>query len=115
MVFKPNISTMVGQLYPAGDRRIDSAFTIFYMGINLGAFFSPLVCGSMDFKWGFLAACIGMIISLICFIIYQKQYLISEEGKEIGLPVQKLNFQSILLIAGSIGIVFFMLNFKTNV
>lgn len=41
--FKPNISTMVGQLYPAGDRRIDSAFTIFYMGINLGAFFSPLV------------------------------------------------------------------------
>ena len=39
--FKPNISTMVGQLYPAGDRRIDSAFTIFYMGINLGAFFSP--------------------------------------------------------------------------
>ena len=110
--FKPNISTMVGQLYPAGDRRIDSAFTIFYMGINLGAFFSPLVCGSMDFKWGFLAACIGMIISLICFIIYQKQYLISEEGKEIGLPVKKLNFQSILLIAGSIGIVFFMLNFK---
>ena len=110
--FKPNISTMVCQLYPAGDRRIDSAFTIFYMGINLGAFFSPLVCGSMDFKWGFLAACIGMIISLICFIIYQKQYLISEEGKEIGLPVKKLNFQSILLIAGSIGIVFFMLNFK---
>ena len=54
------------------------------MGINLGAFFSPLVCGSMDFKWGFLAACIGMIISLICFIIYQKQYLISEEDNEKG-------------------------------
>ena len=45
--FKPNISTMVGQLYPPNDRRIDSAFTIFYMGINLGAFFSPLICGSM--------------------------------------------------------------------
>ena len=77
--FKPNISTMVGQLYPEGDRRIDSAFTIFYMGINLGAFFSPLVCGSLaekvDFKWGFLAACIGMVVSLICFIIYQKKYL----------------------------------------
>ena len=110
--FKPNISTMVGQLYPAGDRRIDSAFTIFYMGINLGAFFSPLVCGSMDFKWGFLAACIGMIVSLICFILFQKQYLISEEGKNIGLPVKKLDMKSILLIAGSIGIVFFMLNFK---
>lgn len=110
--FKPNISTMVGQLYPAGDRRIDSAFTIFYMGINLGAFFSPLVCGSMDFKWGFMAACIGMVVSLICFIIYQGKYLVSEEGKAIGLPVKKLDIKSMLLIAGSIGIIFFMLNFK---
>lgn len=110
--FKPNISTMVGQLYPAGDRRIDSAFTIFYMGINLGAFFSPLVCGSMDFKWGFLAACIGMVISLISFIMFQKKYLVSELGKEIGLPVKKLDMKSILMIAGSIGLVFFMLNFK---
>jgi POT family proton-dependent oligopeptide transporter len=110
--FKPNISTMVGQLYPAGDRRIDSAFTIFYMGINLGAFFSPLVCGSMDFKWGFLAACIGMLISLISFVFLRKKYLISEEGKEIGLVVKKLDMKSILLIIGSIAIVFFMLNFK---
>lgn len=86
--FKPNISTMVGQLYPAGDRRIDSAFTIFYMGINLGAFFSPLVCSSMDYKWGFMAACIGMLASLLFFIVFQKKYLISEEGKEIGLPVK---------------------------
>jgi POT family proton-dependent oligopeptide transporter len=110
--FKPNISTMVGQLYPAGDRRIDSAFTIFYMGINLGAFFSPLVCGSMDFKWGFLAACIGMLLGLIAFIFGQKKYLISEEGKHIGLPVKSLDLKAILSIAGSIGIIFFMLNFK---
>jgi POT family proton-dependent oligopeptide transporter len=110
--FKPNISTMVGQLYPANDRRIDSAFTIFYMGINLGAFFSPLVCGSMDFKWGFLAACLGMVVSLISFIIYQKKYLVSEEGKEIGLPVKPLDLKNILVIIGSIGIIFFMLNFK---
>lgn len=114
--FKPNISTMVGQLYPDGDRRIDSAFTIFYMGINLGAFFSPLVCGSLaekvDFKWGFLAACIGMVISLIAFIVYQKKYLISEQGKELGLPVKKLDIQSIAMIIGSIAIIFFMLNFK---
>lgn len=110
--FKPNISTMVGQLYPENDRRIDSAFTIFYMGINLGAFFSPLVCGSMDFKWGFLAACVGMIIGLVTFIIFQKQYLISEEGKEIGLPVKKMDLKNILAVAGSIGIIFFMLNFK---
>lgn len=110
--FKPNISTMVGQLYPANDRRIDSAFTIFYMGINLGAFFSPLVCGSMDFKWGFLAACIGMVVSLVCFILFQKKYLISEEGKELGLPVKPLDMKNMLVIAGSIGIIFFMLNFK---
>lgn len=110
--FKPNISTMVGQLYPANDRRIDSAFTIFYMGINLGAFFSPLITGSMDFKWGFLSACIGMIIGLVAFIVFQKKYLISEDGNEIGLPVKKLDVKSILMILGSIGIVFFMLNFK---
>jgi POT family proton-dependent oligopeptide transporter len=110
--FKPNISTMVGQLYPKGDRRIDSAFTIFYMGINLGAFFSPLVCGSMDFKYGFLMACIGMVVSLISFVLFQKKYLISEEGKEIGLPVKKLDLVSSLMIVGSIGIIFFMLNFK---
>ena len=110
--FKPNISTMVGQLYPANDRRIDSAFTIFYMGINLGAFFSPLVCGSMDFKWGFLAAGIGMLLGLVAFILGQKKYLISEEGNEIGLPVKKLDVKSIGMIIGSIAIIFFMLNFK---
>jgi len=112
--FKPNISTMVGQLYPANDRRIDSAFTIFYMGINLGAFFSPLVCGSLgDYKWGFLAACIGMLIGLLSFVMFQKRSLISEEGKEIGLPVKRLDITAIASIVGSIGIVFFMLNFKT--
>jgi POT family proton-dependent oligopeptide transporter len=110
--FKPNISTMVGQLYPKNDRRIDSAFTIFYMGINLGAFFSPLVCGSMDFKWGFLAAGIGMLLGLVTFVIYQKKYLISEEGKEIGLPVKKLDMKNILVVIGSIAIILFMLNFK---
>ena len=110
--FKPNISTMVGQLYPANDRRIDSAFTIFYMGINLGAFFSPLVCGSMDFKWGFLAACIGMLLGLVAFVLGQKKYLISEEGKQIGLPVKKLDAKNIGMIIGSIAIIFFMLNFK---
>lgn len=111
--FKPNISTMVGQLYPENDRRIDSAFTIFYMGINLGAFFAPLVCSSFtEYKYGFLAACIGMLIGLVTFILLQKPFLISEEGKEIGLPVKKMDLKSILLTLGSIGIIFFMLNFK---
>ncbi len=86
--FKPNISTMVGQLYDEGDKRVDSAFTIFYMGINLGAFFAPLVCGylaeKVDYKWGFLTACIGMIIALISFILLKDKHLITPSGAAIG-------------------------------
>lgn len=89
--FKPNISTMVGQLYPPGDKRVDSAFTIFYMGINLGAFFAPLLCGYLgdtdnpaDFRWGFLAACIGMILSVILFIWLKNKYIVTPEGVQIG-------------------------------
>jgi proton-dependent oligopeptide transporter, POT family len=71
--FKPNISTMVGRLYPEGDKRRDSGFTIFYMGINIGAFLAPLVCGylGMSENWGwhygFGAAGIGMLAGLIFF------------------------------------------------
>lgn len=89
--FKPNISTMVGQLYPQGDKRVDSAFTIFYMGINLGAFFAPLLCGYLgdtgnpgDFKWGFLAACIGMLLSVFIFVQYKNKYIVTPEGEQIG-------------------------------
>lgn len=69
--FKPNISTQVGSLYKDGDPRRDRAFTIFYMGVNLGAFFSPFVCGTLGQKvgwhWGFGAAGIGMILGLIVY------------------------------------------------
>lgn len=89
--FKPNISTMVGQLYPEGDRRVDAAFTIFYMGINLGAFIAPLICGTIGdtgdpaaFKWGFLAACIGMVLSLIIFISLKDKYIVTPDGQAIG-------------------------------
>ncbi len=74
--FKPNISTMVGQLYPQGDARRDGAYTIFYMGINLGALFSPLVCGTLGervgWHWGFGAAGVGMVCGLISFVVFQK-------------------------------------------
>jgi POT family proton-dependent oligopeptide transporter len=89
--FKPNISTMVGQLYPKGDKRIDSAFTIFYMGINLGAFLSPLICGGLgdtgnpaDFKYGFLAASIGMVISTLLFTWLKNHYIVTPEGEPVG-------------------------------
>jgi POT family proton-dependent oligopeptide transporter len=69
--FKPNISTQVGLLYKEGDPRRDSAFTIFYMGVNLGAFFSPLVCGTLGqtvgWHYGFGAAGIGMIVGLFVY------------------------------------------------
>ena len=93
--FKPNISTLVGRLYAQGDPRRDSAFTIFYMGINLGAFLAPLVCGYLAedyfatkavvdgkevvthyaFQYGFLAAGIGMGLGQIMFNSLAKKYL----------------------------------------
>lgn len=69
--FKANISTIVGALYEDNDVRKDSAFTIFYMGINLGALLGPIIAGTLGEKvnwyWGFMAAGIGMIISTIWF------------------------------------------------
>ncbi len=89
--FKPNISSMVGSLYPKGDKRIDAAYTIFYMGINLGAFFSPLVCGTLgdtgnpaDFKWGFLSAGIGMLIGSLTFELLKNKYVVTAEGLPLG-------------------------------
>jgi POT family proton-dependent oligopeptide transporter len=68
-MFKPNISTMVGDLYAEGDNRRDGAFTIFYMGINIGALLAGIVVGSAtdSFGWsaGFIVAGIGMVISLV--------------------------------------------------
>ena len=66
--FKPNISTQVGALYAPGDRRRDRAYSIFYVGINIGAFAAPLVCGTLavqfGFHYGFAAAGLGMLASL---------------------------------------------------
>ncbi len=91
--FKPNISTMVNQLYPAGDKRVDAAFSIFYMGINLGAFFSPLVCGSLaekiDFRWGFFAAGVGMVIGVLVFEFLKNKYVVSADGKPVGLKPER--------------------------
>lgn len=74
--FKPNISTQVGSLYSATDDRRDRAYLIFYMGVNLGAFFSPLVCGTLGQKvgwhWGFGAAGIGMLVGLLVYHLGQR-------------------------------------------
>ncbi|MBA4493266.1 peptide MFS transporter [Paenactinomyces guangxiensis] len=88
--FKPNISTLVGELYSKNDPRKDSAFTIFYMGINLGALFAPLIAGllyeyvfysttggieHLGFKWAFLASSIGMTLGQLTFNLFSKKYL----------------------------------------
>lgn len=81
--FKPNISTIVGQLYDENDPRRDGGFTIFYMGINLGAFLSPLICGTLGekvgFHYGFASAGVGMLIGLLIFLWGQNKYI-----KDIG-------------------------------
>jgi proton-dependent oligopeptide transporter, POT family len=70
--FKPNISTQVGGLYAPGDRRRDRAYSIFYVGINIGAFLAPLVCGTLGeeagWHYGFAAAGVGMLIGLAIYL-----------------------------------------------
>ena len=77
--FKPCVSVMVGQLYSEEDKRRDSGFTIFYMGINLGAFLAPLVAGALGetvgWHWGFGSAAVGMFFCLITYQVLRPRYL----------------------------------------
>jgi POT family proton-dependent oligopeptide transporter len=96
--FKPNISSMVGSLYPKQEKtKLDTAFTIFYMGINLGAFLGQFICpllgdvkstgGIRDihaFKWGFLAAAVAMLIGTLVFYFLKNKYVVTPEGKPLG-------------------------------
>jgi len=92
-LFKANIASMVGSLYAPDDRRKDSAFTIFYMGINIGAFLAPLVAGGLgdtgdpaDFRWGFLAAGLGMILGTVIFQSFKDRHVVDAQGRPLGLP-----------------------------
>jgi len=127
--FKPNISSMVGSLYPKQEKtKLDTAFTIFYMGINIGAFLGQSICpllgdvvnagGVRDihaFKWGFLAASIAMLLGTILFYILKNKYVVTPEGRPLGgLPsknvaedfeegeAQKANFSTKALIGAGI-------------
>ena len=77
--FKANVSTLVGQLYGENDPRRDAGFTFFYMGINLGGFLGPIVCGWLRVKYGwsyaFGAAGVGMVLGLITFSLLRRKYL----------------------------------------
>ncbi|WP_417942762.1 peptide MFS transporter [Flavobacterium sp. RS13.1] len=96
--FKPNISSMVGSLYPKQEKtKLDTAFTIFYMGINIGAFLGQSICpilgdvkdagGVRDihaFRWGFLAASVAMLLGTLLFYFLKNKYVVSPEGKPLG-------------------------------
>jgi POT family proton-dependent oligopeptide transporter len=104
--FKPNISSMVGQLYPKEQKnKLDSAFTIFYMGINIGAILGQFLCPWLGdvktatvaadgtetfvrnlgaFKWGFFAAGVAMTLGTITFFFLKNKYVVTPEGKAIG-------------------------------
>lgn len=104
--FKPNISSMVGQLYTKDQvSKLDAAFTIFYMGVNLGALIGQFICplvGDVEhkvvvangavsmvrdlgaFKWGFLAAAIAMLLGTITFYLLKNKYVVTPDGKAIG-------------------------------
>ena len=95
--FKPNISSMVSSLYPKEEKnKLDTAFTIFYMGINLGAFLGQLICPLIGdvvdksgvrnihaFKWGYLAASIAMLIGTTTFFLLKDKYVRTPEGRPL--------------------------------
>jgi len=116
-LFKPNISTMIGKLYAPGDVRRDSGFTIFYMGINLGAMIAPLITAGWigavwGLKWGFFAAGIGMILSTLFLEVAKKSL------GHIGLPDEDKQGWGRFFAVGAgamvlAGVVFFLLSEST--
>ena len=89
-LLKPNVSSVVGDIYPENDNRRDSGFSIFYMGINLGAFISPLIVGSLmktSFHLGFGVAAIGMFFGLLMFVLTKKKSL-GLAGTQVANPLQ---------------------------
>ncbi|QJW99698.1 peptide MFS transporter [Frigoriglobus tundricola] len=107
--FKPNISSMIGKFYAQGDARRDQAFTIFYMGINIGAFISPLTCGAVaqieGWSYGFLIAGTGMVTGLGIFLYTSHCGYLEDHADPpavgvkavAGLPVRPLVFAGTLL------------------
>ncbi len=118
-LLKPNVSTVVGQLYTEEDKRRDSGFSIFYMGINLGAFVSPLVCGwlaqgegfrsmlqgwGMDpmrsWHWGFGAAAVGMFLGVVQYVLGQRR--LRGAGADPGDPLAPGTRRAALMALGAL-------------
>jgi len=108
-LLKPNVSAIVGELYPEGGARRDAGFSIFYMGINVGALIGPLVCSSLGEKinWhlGFSAAGIGMVLGLIQYRLGEKHFGDAGQLKEHEAARRPEGIRALMLgICGVIGI-----------
>jgi len=116
-LLKPNISAMVGDLYPEGGARKDAGFSVFYMGINLGAFIGQLITGFLGerigWHWGFTAAGVAMILGLIQFYIHAKKTLgdIGLETNPHPDPAVQARPESTVKIATAVGLVVLALGF----
>jgi POT family proton-dependent oligopeptide transporter len=101
--FKPTVSVMVGQLYPPGDPRRDGAFSIFYMGINLGAFLCAFICGTLGervgWHWGFGSAAVGMLAGLALYLWGKPRFL---AGVGSPPPASNPNWPVVFLVVGSV-------------
>ena len=106
-LLKPNISAMVGELYDKDDPRRDAGFSLYYMGINLGAFFAPLVCGTLaqkvDWHLGFAAAGVGMVFGLIQYIATGKRLGAAglKPEKRADGPAASASLDGLLWLAGA--------------
>ena len=109
-LLKGNVSVIVGQLYAADDERRDAGFSIFYMGINLGAFIAPLVCGYLgqrvNWHLGFAAAGVGMVIGVVQYVAGGKRLgsagLHPASSTEAATLRKRASFWSIVAIVGLI-------------
>ncbi|MBM3988027.1 MAG: peptide MFS transporter [Planctomycetes bacterium] len=123
-LFKPNISSLVGKLYKQGDPRRDGGFTIFYMGINIGAAIAPVLCerfasymgseGQPDYRYGFALAGAGMLLGLVCFGAFTKvlgDKGLAPEGKEGFGPIVMVALGGLIVAPG----VFMLLALRDNV
>jgi POT family proton-dependent oligopeptide transporter len=109
-LLKPNISAVVGELYPEGGARRDAGFSIFYMGINVGAFTGPLVCSFLgeryNWHYGFTAAGVGMVFGLIQF--YFTGHFLGESGRHPPQPSsnQVRDWSLVAIAVATVGLVF---------
>ncbi|MCD9005722.1 peptide MFS transporter [Luteimonas sp. XNQY3] len=121
---KANISVMVGQLYPRTDIRRDPAYTIFYMGINLGAALGALIAGYLGetygWAWGFGAAGVGMLLGLVVFVLGKPLLMGRGESRDparLAQPVMGLRFEWLLYLLGiaAVGVVWFLIQHQKMV